>query len=595
MGIRQIESLAQKREKKREDVKQFLGYLNGVSSSSHLDWDIDEMRLELEGLVDKLSRDTINISIVSEVSSGKSTFLNALIFGEPILESCLGETTAKIFQIKYGKEFSINGKIQPSIDELKEEIHKENKNALEKIRQQQVSKDKFSVITLPNIHLKKGIELYDTPGFATINEKSMLNIIKKAIVQSDATILLLDISQGIKESERLFIKTILHKINPNKRFIVLNKYDTIFSEDDLLLKSQNEIEDEIQSVIGSVTSTLSTLQKDKEEPIVTYHLSAKKALVAKMTQNQEKLKESRFDYFEESFWEKIVIAKDQLFDDYVALFMELRNQSKEALGVERKRLLKKRAKIKNELYELKIQEKNIKKITNSLSTLSSLNGITHTEIEKMLKSSQEKYVKEMVMMLNMNLESEISYISLWQKLVFWQLKNHYHSSIQMVANQAQSYLVNQIQTFVKEGSKMEDEQQKRELILRINHYFKMDVGLNEHPDFDTEAIITHTLYRIKHALPWNRSIFIALLKTPKGNQELLYPNYSAINSSIDILRQKIVTYLFQNQKDTDEYIADAYQKIEILEKRFEQKESLSQEIESISELIDEIDMALSSM
>jgi hypothetical protein len=376
---------------------------------------------------------------------------------------------------------------------------------------------------------------------------------------------------------------------------VLNKYDSIFGEDDLLLKPRNEIENEIQAVIESVTSTLCSLQKDKEEPIVTYHLSAKKALVAKMTQNQEKLKESRFDSFEASFWEKILLAKDQLFDDYVELFIELRIETKEALSLERKRLFKKRTKIKNELYELSIQERNIRKITESLSTLSSLNSKEHSEIEKILKSSQEEYVKEMVMLLNMNLESIISYISWWQKLIFWNLKSHYHFSIKMVINQAQSYLVSQIQTFVKEGLQMQDEQQKRELILQINHYFKSDFESKEYPDFDTEAIIRHTLYRMKQALPWNHSIFVALLKTPKGNQELLYPNYSAINSSIDILRQKIASYLLENQKDTEEYILDAYQKIKVLEKRFEQKETLLQEIESISHLIDEIDVALSSM
>jgi len=595
MGIRQIENLAEKRDHKRLEVKQFLGYLNRVSSSTYLDWDIGEMRLELEGLIDKLSRDTINISIVSEVSSGKSTFLNALIFGEPILESRLGETTAKIFEIKYGKEFSINGKIQPSLLQLKEEIHKENQDALQKIKQHQIPKDKLSVITLPNVHLQKGIELYDTPGFATINEKSMLNIIKKAIVQSDATILLLDISQGIKESERLFIKTILHKINPNKRFIVLNKYDSIFGEDDLLLKPKDEIEDEIQEVIGSVTSTLRRLQKDKEDPIVTYHLSAKKALVAKMTKNQDKLTESRFEYFEDSFWKNIVIAKDQLFDDHVDLFIDLVGETEEALKSEKKRLLKKRAKIKNELYELNIQERNITKVTDSLTALATLNNITLSDIESMLKSSQEEYVKDMVMLLNMNLESKIYYISWWQKLFFWQLKDHYHFSIKMVINQAQSYLVDQIKTFVKEGLKMQDEQQKRELILRVNHYLKIDFGSKEYPAFDTEAIITHTLYRIKHALPWDYPIFVALLKNPKGNQELLYPNYSELNQSIDILRQKISSYLVQNKQEIEEYISDAYQKIDLLEKKFEQKISLNQEIESISQLIDEIDSVLSSM
>ncbi len=593
MRIRQIEQITKQREKKSEEVKSFLNHLSKIGDTSFFQWNIQEMKVELEGLIEKFNRDTINISIVSEVSSGKSTFLNALIFGEPILESRLGETTAKIFKIKYGENFSINGKVHSSLSALKREIHQENEIALEKIKQQQELKEQLSVVTLPNENLKKGIELYDTPGFATINEKSMLSIIKKAIIQSDATVLLLDISQGIKESERLFIKTILHKINPNKRFIVLNKYDSVVNEDDLILKSQVQIEEEIQAVIESVTSTLTRLQKEQESPIITYHLSAKKALVAKMTANQKKLEESRFSYFEKSFWQSILEAKGELFEDHIQLFSLLKQESKEGLINEKKRLLEKVDENREELHQLSIQEKNLAKILEKLSQLSKLNEISHQE--KKHTKSQESYMEEITELLNLNLEVEISHISWLDKLAFWQLKKQYQLLVESTIDHAQSYLERQIYSFLNQSLDPQKDEEKRELIKTINHYLQINFSPKRYPKSEITAITTHALYRIKQATSWNYSMLFSLLQTSYGNQALLYPNYNELSLSMDRLQEISNNFLLENQREIQDYILNAEQQIELLEKKFQQKTSLNQNINLLSQCIEEIDVVLLSI
>ncbi|HIC78478.1 MAG TPA: hypothetical protein EYP02_04775, partial [Sulfurovum sp.] len=315
MGINQIEKLNQRRLKKRQEVEIFLNNLNTVSKDRAFHFDIKNIKLELTGLIDKFQRDTINISILSEVSSGKSTFLNALVFGESILESTIGETTAKIFNIRYGKKFSINGEEKESLLALKKQISIENHKNLESINNNENINNLQSIITLPNENLKRGIELYDTPGFATINESAILPLLKDTISKSDATILLLDISQGIKKSEYHFIENMIPRIQNNKRFIVLNKYDTLIDEENLILKSKEQIDSELKNLIHNIESKLQLLQKEPNKKIDTYHLSAKKALVSKIENDTVKFEESRFGLFEKDFWSRVITAKGEIFED----------------------------------------------------------------------------------------------------------------------------------------------------------------------------------------------------------------------------------------------------------------------------------------
>lgn len=273
-----------------------------------------DLNIFLKGLIDKLNSNTINISVVAEVSSGKSTFLNALVFGKKILDAKMGETTAKVFKISYGENqdssllkkqiISINSKAKNNIS---------NKNfSIEDIN----IEDYIVELKSDNKNLKKGIVLYDTPGFGTLNEKVMSKLIKEAVNRSDAVILLLDISKGLKKDESKFVKEALSYIKENKRFIVLNKFDASIDEDE----DEDEIQDQINNVIEKTKEDLLALSLDKDKTILdkqTYYLSALKALAGKSKNDQDKLEYSRFGIFENSFWERIVEAKKETFFDSV--------------------------------------------------------------------------------------------------------------------------------------------------------------------------------------------------------------------------------------------------------------------------------------
>lgn len=268
----------------------------------------------LNGLFEKFDSNTINISVVAEVSSGKSTFLNALIFGKKVLDAKMGETTAKVFKISYGEDIDS--------DELKAKVSKINSNTKNEISKENFTLEDINIndyivnLTSDNEKLKKGIVLYDTPGFGTLNEKVMSKLIKEAVNRSDAVILLLDISKGLKKDEATFIKEALSYIKEDKRFIVLNKFDSAIDEDE----DEDEIQEQINKVVLDTKNELAKMSENIDRSVLdrqTYYLSAIKALSGKSKNRPESLDFSRFPIFEESFWHRIVEAKKETFEDNV--------------------------------------------------------------------------------------------------------------------------------------------------------------------------------------------------------------------------------------------------------------------------------------
>jgi len=276
--------------------------------------EIKDLSNYLNGLFEKFDSNTINISVVAEVSSGKSTFLNALIFGKKVLDAKMGETTAKVFKISYGENVDS--------DELKEKISKINTQTKNKISKENFALEDINIndyivnLTSNNENLKKGIVLYDTPGFGTLHEKVMSKLIKEAVNRSDAVILLLDISKGLKKDEARFIQEALSYIKENKRFIVLNKFDAAIDEDE----DEQEIQEQINKVVSDTKTELMNMSKNIDKSVLdrqTYYLSAIKALSGKSKNNLDNLNFSRFPIFEESFWNRIVESKKEIFEDNV--------------------------------------------------------------------------------------------------------------------------------------------------------------------------------------------------------------------------------------------------------------------------------------
>jgi len=587
MGINQIEELNQKRFKKRQEVEIFFNNLKNITRDREVNFNLEDIIFDLTGLIDKFSRDTIKISIFSEVSSGKSTFLNTLVFNQPILESKIGETTAKIFHIKYGERHTINGIEIDNLLDIKEQIAQENRKNLDRMRNNQNLMETQSVITLPHENLKKGIELYDTPGFASIKEKKILTMLKEVVSQSDATILLLDISQGIKESERLFIKKILHNIQINKRFIVLNKYDSIVNEDDLALKSKEEIAQEIATLIEEIESTLQMLQDDSTQKINSFYLSAKKALVGKVQNNALKLEESRFPIFEEAFWKRVVEAKDEVFEENIQTFDRVKESVKETLKREKEILLKKQKRLEVKLASSLENQNRILILEIEIEKLKELKK-SSTKIQKSLDLQEHIVREDILYILRVNLASELSTISYLEKLRFWGLKERYQKSVILVMQNATSYIVEQLNSLISKSMEYRDELEA--ILWSINQNITEPLAPPKHKKIDLEETINRVIDKMQSYIAWDIPTLFALLIYgifTKESEEL-EPSYVELMREISDMKRELSLEAFNAKYQIEEYISKIESEIEKIEDSKKEQESLQREIEEVSLFIEDI-------
>ncbi|MBQ4480381.1 MAG: ribosomal protein L7/L12 [Victivallales bacterium] len=226
---------------------------------------------DLDVQMDSLKKEKFTISVCGMVKAGKSTFLNALLFGEDILPAFDTPMTAKLNFIEYSEEknhFIVNFYDNQEWKDLLGGLDKENLSQLneriqlcaerhgidqdecigapprkemdlrkleEFVSDPKSKKGKYTPF-VKDVHIFvhnesiKDVRIVDTPG---LNDPNVINSREttKWIKNTHALIFLLP-NKGLDESSLKFFDTHLLGTRPSNRVWVINKIDDI-SEDDL--------------------------------------------------------------------------------------------------------------------------------------------------------------------------------------------------------------------------------------------------------------------------------------------------------------------------------------------------------------------------
>ncbi len=398
-------------EKKKHDViknienfKNRIKECQEISNSANLPLDFKEHFQKLEGLTKSLEEDKVRISVLAEVSNGKSTFLNALVFKDKILDARIGETTARIYIISYGENYAIkfrnSEKKFNNLEDIKRYIQQLNKETLEKANEFKdgekvsvVSEDELSVfIYMPLENLKHGIEVMDTPGFGTLNEDLMMKFIRNAINVSDGVIIILDISQGIKKDEAEKFSNLLKMIRPDKRYIVFNKIDAYEEE-------ESNFDYVSENVISNMNSILKKQGYDQEiDTKKVFFISAKLALQGFINQaeNKEIDKKTKeymkyFENFETEFWKDVIDYKQKEFlSSKVSSFERTRNIINQEINNISKSL-------NDQLSSFKFEKDTILKEQNEINKMARIleeEAIKHIETLKGIRVDTEELINK---------------------------------------------------------------------------------------------------------------------------------------------------------------------------------------------------------
>jgi hypothetical protein len=151
----------------------------------------------------------------------------------------------------------------------------------------------------------------------------------------------MDLSRGLMEEDREFLREVLQKSLTPQLSFVLNKLDAVLTEENLLLKGRERVEREIEEFkekfAKEVKELLGELKKGesfKKENI--FLLSGLKGLVGKKLEKmgerekgRQVLKESRLLEFETSLWRRIGNLQFEKVGQGEKLIKELEKATKE--------------------------------------------------------------------------------------------------------------------------------------------------------------------------------------------------------------------------------------------------------------------------
>lgn len=168
-------------------------------------------------------QEPMKIAIIGQFSSGKSTFLNALL-GQEILPSGITPITAKICHIVYGNDYTL-------------ELHYKNGNIATKplyymneVSVAENAKIAFYKLYAP-LELLKSMSFLDTPGFNSQNQSDTDTT--NAVLESVDGIIWLTLIDNVgKQSEKEIINAHIRRY-ASKSLCVLNQKDRLKNEDEI--------------------------------------------------------------------------------------------------------------------------------------------------------------------------------------------------------------------------------------------------------------------------------------------------------------------------------------------------------------------------
>ncbi len=346
--------------------------------------------------LDRLAEDKLVIAFVAEFSRGKSELINAIFFadyGRRILPSSAGRTTMCPTELMYDESLppciralpietrarfgttadfkkataewrvfpvdtdSPAGMLQAfklvaetvrvSADEarmygLYDPEDKDQAVAVDKQGMIEISRWRHAVINFPHPLLKQGLVILDTPGLNAIGTEPELTL--SLVPSSHAVLFVLAADTGVTKSDLDVWRHIIGDSGGGSNHIaVLNKIDGLWDA----LKSETEIEAEVEKQVSSVSGTLG-LDRSRVFPV-----SAQKGLVAKVTDDARLLKLSRLPSLESALVDLLVPAKQRIVrDQTVAVIDRITGEVRQALATRERGLIE-------QLYELRaLQGKN---------------------------------------------------------------------------------------------------------------------------------------------------------------------------------------------------------------------------------------------
>jgi GTPase Era involved in 16S rRNA processing/gas vesicle protein len=234
-----------------EDLTQCENHLQFVSEvlqrSQVSDAIQSELKQQIELIRQRYSDPNLYLAVVGEFSSGKSTFINALLRDE-LLEAAVIPTTATATKIQHGSELSVEvqikgdrpGKIKTRPQSQKITIPwlgiqgMDNRQFIRTVTTQENMANQVSAVTIfhPATFLSNGIVIIDTPGVNANCTHAQHGTVTQQVVDAevDAAVIVIPATTPLPQSLANFLLHSLHHCLHRCVFVV-TKMDVIRSRE----------------------------------------------------------------------------------------------------------------------------------------------------------------------------------------------------------------------------------------------------------------------------------------------------------------------------------------------------------------------------
>jgi hypothetical protein epulo_10402 len=311
---------------------------------------------EYDEYLHKIENDKLTIGVIGQMKCGKSTFLNALIFGDEILPAATTPMTASLSVITYGAEKSLEAEFYTSdewaelqvtanrsLDEVigntseeskikaaKELVSKaekiggnlsallgtKRKDKLENLIEYVGADGKYIAIT-KSVRLEypleylKGVEIVDTPGFndpIVSREERTKEFLKKA----DVVVMLLYAGRAFDATDKDIIFNLVRNVGVGKVLIGVNKYDLCYERGETSKEIIEAVREQLKKASNEFAhnNSIGDLVR-KAEPIL---LSANMALMSKIPLSKIQEDENLQFYYKRALDIFEISNQDQMYE-----------------------------------------------------------------------------------------------------------------------------------------------------------------------------------------------------------------------------------------------------------------------------------------
>lgn len=291
---------------------------------------IDDVR-ERE-IIDKINNDILTLGVIGQMKCGKSTFLNAFVFGDTVLPSATTPMTAALSVITYGEEKKLvaefytpdewaEQKLQAArslsevagnaVEESKIKaaqelvaksanlpgninsfLGKSQEDSFENLQEYVGADGRFVSITksvtiyCPHEYLK-GVEIVDTPGFndpIVSREERTKEFLKRA----DVILLMLYAGRAFDSTDRAILFKNVRQCGIGKILIGVNKYDIAYGNGETESQIIANVKEQIAKACSETgDETMSALVTENEPILLSAEMSLLSQLPMSVIQNSD--------------------------------------------------------------------------------------------------------------------------------------------------------------------------------------------------------------------------------------------------------------------------------------------------------------------